>query len=207
MVSLEWRNLDFRAEVDELEDGAAAAPPAFFSPSSTSRKRHLHILKSVSGRVEAGRTLAILGPSGSGKTSLLKMLGGQTKPGLVKKPATGEIYLNGERIDYADYPYSAGVRLVSFVEQQDLFVGNVTVAEHLAFHADLRLFHLSSRERKARVRKALKRLRLTHCANRIVGRLSGGELGRERAGLSASDRFQTSFRPVSSRLHSPCLTV
>ena len=151
------------------------------------------ILKSLSGRVEAGGTLAILGPSGSGKTSLLNVLGGMIK-GHTKKGGGGKICLegtisvgaadctapgedhscavvggnpaSGRLYAAADYPFSKLVMdQVAIVEQYDHFDQRVTVLEHLRFHAALRLFQLSVAEQEARIRLQLKRLRLEECQN------------------------------------------
>jgi len=47
----------------------------------------------VDMEVAAGETLAVMGPSGCGKSTLLHMLGG------LDRPAGGEMWLAGQRID------------------------------------------------------------------------------------------------------------
>ncbi len=53
-------------------------------------ERDIEILKSASGEVYAGETIALLGPSGSGKSSLLHILG------LLERPNGGSVFLEGE---------------------------------------------------------------------------------------------------------------
>ncbi|CAD7927606.1 unnamed protein product, partial [Amoebophrya sp. A120] len=161
MASLEWREVVFSAR--DPETGTQT-----------------DILRNMSGRVEGGGTLAILGPSGSGKSSLLKALAGQirTTVGALHGRATisGSVSLNNEEsVSLQNYPFSEGVKLVSLIEQQDLFIGEVTVSEHLSFYAALRLFHLPRKQRQDRIAAILRRLRLSHCQHRKVYLLSGGE--------------------------------
>jgi ABC-type multidrug transport system ATPase subunit len=153
MVSLDWQDLD-------LTIGET------------------HILRGITAGVEAGQTLAILGPSGSGKTSLLNMLGGKMKSklgGKIKTITSGTIQMNAELMDVKLYPFSDAVKLVSFVEQEDLFSNDITLWEHLLFHANLRLFHLPKNERHERIDAVLRRLRLMKAKKTSVMKLSGGE--------------------------------
>ncbi len=53
-------------------------------------ERDIEILKSASGEVYAGETIALLGPSGAGKSSLLHILG------LLERPNAGSVLLEGE---------------------------------------------------------------------------------------------------------------
>ncbi|CAD7929550.1 unnamed protein product [Amoebophrya sp. A25] len=120
------------------------------------------------------------------------MLAAQILPGSESfSEASGGIAVGGSGdssfVPYGRYPFSEKVRVVSLVEQQDFFENNVTVQEHLMFHARLRLWnHMrSSNEpettvplaalQSQRVKEVLERLRLEHCAERRVGYLSGGE--------------------------------
>ena len=56
-----------------------------------------------------------------------------------------------------------------------MFVGDVTVGEHLAFHARLRLFDKTPQQRADRVAAVLARLRLVGCVDTRLEMLSGGE--------------------------------
>ena len=54
-------------------------------------------------------------------------------------------------------------------------MSEVTVMEHLGFHAKLRLFKMNAEQRKQRILDVLKRLRLTSSKDTIVTKLSGGQ--------------------------------
>ena len=53
-------------------------------------------LNNVSLRVNEGDFIAIMGPSGSGKSTLLNIIGG------LEYPSSGEVILDGKRIDNLD---------------------------------------------------------------------------------------------------------
>lgn len=53
----------------------------------------IEALKPLDFNVEKNQFVAIIGPSGSGKSTLLTILG------LLQKPTTGDVYLNGEKIN------------------------------------------------------------------------------------------------------------
>ncbi|KAL0130710.1 hypothetical protein PUN28_002381 [Cardiocondyla obscurior] len=90
-----------------------------------------HILKNVSGVAYPGELLVIMGASGAGKTTLLNALTFRSPRGL---SASGLMAANGQRI-------SSGVLTsrMAYVQQDDLFVGTLTVTEHLMFQAALRM--------------------------------------------------------------------
>ncbi|MEC9319812.1 MAG: ATP-binding cassette domain-containing protein, partial [Pseudomonadota bacterium] len=52
-------------------------------------------LEPTSFTLEAGQTLAIMGETGSGKSTLSKIIAG------VEAPTGGELYLNGQKLNYA----------------------------------------------------------------------------------------------------------
>ncbi|CAG0922473.1 unnamed protein product [Notodromas monacha] len=87
----------------------------------------------VSGVVRPGELLAIMGASGAGKTTLLNSL---TFRNLRKLDVTGNVYANG-------YPVNAGhlTAISAYVQQEDLFIGTLTVREVLKFQSKLRVRH------------------------------------------------------------------
>ena len=128
-------------------------------------------LQPCSGAMEAGSLLAVMGPSGGGKTTLVNALAH-------RGPRSG-----GEVL-YGGGAWSAQLkRRIGVVEQDDQVVYQLTVGESLRFAAALRLSHLSSALREARVASLLAILRLASCENTRVGDsssatsrgISGGE--------------------------------
>ncbi|GEA49705.1 ABC transporter ATP-binding protein [Vibrio inusitatus NBRC 102082] len=61
------------------------------------RKQYFDAVKPVSFTLEPGQTLALIGQNSSGKSTLAKMLAG------VIEPSSGEIFVNGEKLEHKDY--------------------------------------------------------------------------------------------------------
>ncbi|KAL0130711.1 hypothetical protein PUN28_002381 [Cardiocondyla obscurior] len=136
-----------------------------------------HILKNVSGVAYPGELLVIMGASGAGKTTLLNALTFRSPRGL---SASGLMAANGQRI-------SSGVLTsrMAYVQQDDLFVGTLTVTEHLMFQAALRMDRQIPRnQRIKRVNEVINELALSKSRNTVIGipgrvkGLSGGEMKR-----------------------------
>ncbi|KAK4875876.1 hypothetical protein RN001_012298 [Aquatica leii] len=111
------------------------------------------ILKNVNGIARPGELLAILGSSGAGKTTLMNVLTSQTSPRMV---ISGLRCANGVPVNSKTLTSK-----LAYVQQEDLFIGTLTVKEHLIFQ-----------------------LGLTKCENTTIGikgrlkGISGGEMKR-----------------------------
>jgi dipeptide transport system ATP-binding protein len=68
------------------------------------RRRVLRAVKDATLRLDKGRTLAIVGESGSGKSTLARILT------LIDAPTSGELFIDGERIDIARHGVSPALR-------------------------------------------------------------------------------------------------
>lgn len=131
-----------------------------------------HVLRGVSGRVASGQVLAIMGPSGCGKTTLLNMLAGRV--------AKSRSHLSGGvvRVDGVRRVPGSFRRLAAYVAQDDVLFGELTVREHIAFAAGLRVGAVAD---VAPVTAGLlSELRLGHVADSRIGSplvrgVSGGE--------------------------------
>ncbi|XP_064087274.1 protein white-like [Macrobrachium nipponense] len=131
----------------------------------------------VTGVCRPGELLAIMGASGAGKTTLLNCLTFRSDEALKIK---GKLYVNGRQVT----PNLLTSRS-AYVQQEDLFVGTLTVKEQLTFQAYLRMGSgVSDRDRKARVEEVMMELNLVKCANTLIGYpgklkgISGGETKR-----------------------------
>jgi len=136
-----------------------------------------HILKDVSGICRAGELLAIMGASGAGKTTLLNVLTGRANELL---NVTGSLHLNGERVR----PEQLTSRS-AYVQQEDLFIGTLTVKEQLIFQARLRMDkHIPNSARRQRVEEIMQQMSLSKCQDTLIGvpgrikGISGGETKR-----------------------------
>uniref|UniRef100_H2Z062 ABC transporter domain-containing protein n=1 Tax=Ciona savignyi TaxID=51511 RepID=H2Z062_CIOSA len=118
----------------------------------------------VSGYAEPGRVLAIIGSSGAGKSTLLNMLTWRNKSNL---HMTGEILANGVSMGPDISKISA------YVQQDDLFMSDVTVKEHLMFAAQLRFdSKVPDALKSERVQEVLDLMTLGRCENTMI--VSGG---------------------------------
>ena len=72
-----------------------------------------------------------MGPSGSGKSTLLHILGG------LDSPTTGEVHLDGQRIDNMTEAHRAVMRRVQvgFVFQAFNLIGNLSVGDNIELPA------------------------------------------------------------------------
>ncbi|KAL4156207.1 hypothetical protein PRNP1_005239 [Phytophthora ramorum] len=128
------------------------------------------ILHDANGVARPGELLAIMGPSGAGKSSLLDCLSGRNVA------AEGKIVVNG-----VEGWTPRLKKLVAYAMQDELFHATLTVREHLAFQARLRLGGQVSKQRcMARVDAVLEELGLTGCRDTLIGGwmlrgISGGE--------------------------------
>ncbi|XAR50595.1 Sulfate-transporting ATPase [Bertholletia excelsa] len=117
-----------------------------------SRKKHLSILKDVSGIIRPCRMTLLLGPPSSGKTTLLLALAGKLASDL---KFLGRVTYNGHEM-HEFVPQ----RTAAYISQQDVHTGEMTVRETLAFSARCQgvgsryemLAELSRREKEANIK-------------------------------------------------------
>uniref|UniRef100_A0A914XPT6 ABC transporter domain-containing protein n=1 Tax=Plectus sambesii TaxID=2011161 RepID=A0A914XPT6_9BILA len=169
-MTLCWRNLNVHLPIEPK----AGSKLTFWRKKPYNPSKRKPVLRNVSGIAEPGQLLAILGSSGAGKTTLLNVL---TKRNLGPLIVEGVVTVNGTEMS------ASKIRQVSaYVQQDDLFVGTLTVREHLNFHALLRMgSKFTAAQRRQRVNDVLVELGLTKCADTLVGipnrikGISGGE--------------------------------
>lgn len=147
----------------------------FFKKRKPIGRRHL--LKDVCGVAYPGELLVIMGSSGAGKTTLLNALTFRSGCGVI---ASGVMAANGRRVSSTIL-----TSRTAYVQQDDLFVGTLTVKEHLLFQAMVRMDRkIPMEQRFDRVHQVINELALTKCKNTVIGQpgrikgLSGGEMKR-----------------------------
>ena len=113
--------------------------------------------------------VALFGPSGSGKTSILHIMG------LLQSPDSGEVWLDGERIDGLQERRAAEVRSkqLGFVFQSFGLLPLLSAQENVA--VALRLLGIAGETARTRIAAALKVTDIAHRANHRPGEMSGGE--------------------------------
>src|SRR5262249_3699751 len=122
--------------------------------------------------VDAGETVSVMGPSGCGKSTLLHLLGG------LERPDTGEIALDGRRVDGLSETAWAVLRRrsIGFVFQAFNLVDELTAVENVELPA-LLVGEASGRARR-RALDLMERLGVAARADHLPDRLSGGEAQR-----------------------------
>jgi putative ABC transport system ATP-binding protein len=119
--------------------------------------------------VERGSFVALFGPSGSGKTSQLHMIG------LLQRPDTGEVLIDGDRVDGVSETEAAEIRRrkLGFVFQSASLLNLLSAYENV----DVSLRLLGSRGKNARVAvmDALEAVEMAARADHRPDEMSGGE--------------------------------
>uniref|UniRef100_A0A7E4V193 ABC transporter domain-containing protein n=1 Tax=Panagrellus redivivus TaxID=6233 RepID=A0A7E4V193_PANRE len=138
------------------------------------------LLNGIDGAALPGQLVALMGASGAGKTTLLNTLLHRNLKGL---HVEGDILLDGRPI------VKGSIGSVSaYVQQEDLFIGTLTVREHLNIQADLRLHNkMSAAARKERVEAVLHEIGLTNSQYSRIG------LGGVKKGISGGEAKRLAF--------------
>ena len=133
------------------------------------------IIRNISGTVKPGTLLAIMGSSGAGKSTFMNVIANRNLDNL---SVEGDIRVND--INIGDNMAS----ISAYVQQIDIFVGSLTVQEHLTFHAALQMPRASKRQRYKRINELIDHFGLSKCADTLIGfpgiskTISGGEMKR-----------------------------
>jgi len=123
--------------------------------------------------VAAGELFGLVGPDGAGKTTTLRMLAG------VLRPSGGDALLAG--VSVAADPEGVKPHL-AYMSQRFGLYADLTVAENLAFYADL--YRVPRAERAARLERLYAFSNLGPFRDRLAGQLSGGM--KQKLGLSCA---------------------
>lgn len=121
------------------------------------------VVDSVSLRLQAGESVALVGPSGSGKTTLLTILGG------LSPPHSGRVLFRGEQLDSK----SDERRSIASVFQTYGLFPLLTATENIEIA--MRAVGRAPDEARAVAQEALERLALGPFAQHLTQELSGGQ--------------------------------
>ena len=126
-------------------------------------------LTKINLEVKKGEFLSIMGPSGSGKSTLLNIMG------LLDKPSSGEILLDGEKLDSFRDGRLARIRnhKIGFVFQSYHLVNDLSVVDNVEIPLIYRT--MSGKERRRRALEALEKVGLNARTKHFPSQLSGGQ--------------------------------
>lgn len=124
-------------------------------------------LNDVSLEVKTGDFIAVMGPSGSGKSTLLNIIGG------LESPSSGEIILDGQRIDNWDENSLVSLRRgkIAYVFQQFHLLPSLNALENVL----LPLTFSGTGQGREKALVLLRRVGLEKRVAHKPGELSGGE--------------------------------
>jgi putative ABC transport system ATP-binding protein len=128
-------------------------------------------LNSISLTVDDGAFVSIMGASGSGKSTLLNIIGG------LEKLSSGEIHINGERIDNLDENAMVKVRRgkLAYVFQQYHLLPSLTAMENVLLPLVLNSNAKNTDNKEEKARLMLKKVGLEKRADHKPSEMSGGE--------------------------------
>jgi lipoprotein-releasing system ATP-binding protein len=129
----------------------------------------LTVLKGVDLDLFPGELVGLIGPSGSGKSSLLHAAG------LLERPTSGEIRIDGEDVGALDERARTRLRLsrVGFVYQFHHLLPEFDARDNVAL--PMRIAGWSEKEAQARAEQALASLGLADRTRHQPAQMSGGE--------------------------------
>ncbi len=126
-------------------------------------------LRGISLDITKGEFVGIMGPSGCGKSTLLNILG------LLDNPTDGKYTLNG--VDVSDLKEKDRTAFrkgkIGFVFQNFNLIDELNIEENVEL--PLKYLKIGAKERKERVKEALKRMNIEHRAKHFPQQLSGGQ--------------------------------
>lgn len=127
----------------------------------------IHAVDHVSFSIEKGEMAAIVGQSGSGKTTLLNLLG------VIDKPTSGEVLLEGQNIHTLSDKDSAKLRRqkIGYIYQDFKLLPILTAKENILLPATLDGKKIPSSE----VRELADRLGIGNRLNHLPSQMSGGQ--------------------------------
>jgi iron complex transport system ATP-binding protein len=153
----------------EAVQGAAKTPAIKAEGLSFSYAAGCPLFKDIDFSLFAGDILTLLGPNGSGKSTLLDCLCG------LRSIERGRISINGE--DSSSLSQGELARRIGYVPQTDLPAFDFPVRDYVVMGRApyLGVFKTPGRPEYALADMALASLDITHLADKLYSRISGGE--------------------------------
>ena len=142
------------------------------------------VIRSITLNIKRGDFVAITGRSGSGKSTLLYLLSGLDVPG------AGHVTVDGESLEALSPEAFDSFRneRLGFVFQFHHLLPELTALENILMPARRSGLHL---EKKANAEALLEQFELSHCRDKVPGKMSGGE--QQRAAIARALIMEPDF--------------
>ena len=130
---------------------------------------NIKVLNNVNFTFKKGELVALLGPSGSGKSTFLNLIG------LIEKPTSGKIFLNGENTQNFNETKVNHFRQkkISIIFQNNNLMSDFTVLENISLPLLIR--GIEKKQAIDKSKNVLKKFGLNSRENHFPSDLSGGE--------------------------------
>jgi len=125
------------------------------------------VVHQISVSLRPGEVLCVIGPNGSGKSSLVKTLAG------VIEPSTGRLSLDGSHL--SSHSKREIAKHIGYVPQTLHYLTSATVLEVVILGRKPHVKWSLLPHDLEMVEKAMKRVHVTHLANKLLSETSGGE--------------------------------
>lgn len=166
---------------------------------------YVPVLKSLSLKLSAGESMAVLGSSGCGKSTLLNIIGA------LDKPSHGQVHFMGQDLTTLDETKLSFIRNqeIGFVFQMHHLLPHCTVLENVLIPT-LAYPNTGKKEfYQIRAKELIEKMDISDCMDRRPGELSGGQ--RQRAAVARalinSPKLLLADEPTGSLDHETALSV
>ena len=139
---------------------------------------YVPVLKSLSLKLAAGESMAVLGPSGCGKSTLLNIIGA------LDKPSHGQVRFMGQDLTVLDETKLSFIRNqeIGFVFQMHHLLPHCTVLENVLIPTLAYPNAKRNEYYEKRAMELIEKIGIAECVDRRPGELSGGQ--RQRAAVA-----------------------
>lgn len=166
---------------------------------------YVPVLMSLSLKLAAGESMAVLGPSGCGKSTLLNIIG------TLDKPSHGQVQFMGRDLTALDETKLASIRNqeIGFVFQMHHLLPHCTVLENVLIPTLAYPDAGRGKFYQKRAMELIEKIGIAECTDRRPGELSGGQ--RQRAAVARalinSPKLLLADEPTGSLDHETAISV
>ena len=166
---------------------------------------YVPVLKSLSLKLSAGDSMAVLGPSGCGKSTLLNIIG------CLDKPSDGQVRFMEQELTALDEEKLAFIRNqeIGFIFQMHHLLPHLTVLENVLIPTLAYPDKGKGEYYQERAQELIEKMGISQCRDRRPGELSGGQ--RQRAAVARalinSPKLLLADEPTGSLDHETAVSV